>query len=309
MEAALKAFGTLVKQPLWIILAVIGGLLVVVGVADVPHLKHVDYALWIGLAVLAVATGLFVLASFADRLVGGVNTTVVEQTDEGFKVRIDNTDVLVTYGRIEDEQFRKDGAAIVLPVNEYFDEACFRDEKSSAGSFVRATLWEGRRFDDFMALLRSKLPPGKKQLRAEGLPEEESHGAGTSVFIDRPCGQDIRLIVAAVTTHRPQEGLHGSLSLTIEAIRRTFDRLAANNIRSVSMPVLGTGKGNLPPVLAFVGLILALAEVLRSPLGRTVERVTVVVFKPSGKKTHPEVHERVIRRTLALAAPSARANS
>ena len=66
------------------------------------------------------------------------------------------------------------------------------------------------------------------------------------------------------------------------------------------MPILGAGHGGIDPPLAFVGLLLAVAEAARyGQGGQRLRRVTIVVFKRDADS--PAVVDRVvIRRALAL---------
>jgi hypothetical protein len=66
------------------------------------------------------------------------------------------------------------------------------------------------------------------------------------------------------------------------------------------MPVLAAGHGGVDSSLAFVGLILAVAEAARyGQGGQRLRKVTIVVFKKDAN-TAAEVDETVIRRALAL---------
>ena len=69
---------------------------------------------------------------------------------------------------------------------------------------------------------------------------------------------------------------------------------------AVVMPILGAGHGGIAPPLAFVGLLLALAEAARyGQGGQHLKRATIVVFKLSAN-TPGEVDGVVVRRALAL---------
>ena len=57
-------------------------------------------------------------------------------------------------------------------------------------------------------------------------------------------------------------------------------------LNDVVMPILGAGHGRIDPALAFVSLLLAVAEALRStPGGSPIRTVTVVVFQRDPSKS------------------------
>lgn len=68
---------------------------------------------------------------------------------------------------------------------------------------------------------------------------------------------------------------------------------------------MGSGHGQIDPPLAFVGLLLALAEVAHyGQGGQRLKRVTIVVFQ-SSTDSPPQVDKVVVRRGLALVGSQA----
>ena len=80
-------------------------------------------------------------------------------------------------------------------------------------------------------------------------------------------------------------------------MRELVDTLADARLDDVVMPVLGAGHGRIEAPLAFVGLLLAVAEAAR--YRRYLKRVTIVVFKRDAD-TPAQVDRLVARRALAL---------
>jgi hypothetical protein len=77
-------------------------------------------------------------------------------------------------------------------------------------------------------------------------------------------------------------------------------RLANARLNEVVMPILGAGHGGIDTPLAFVGLLLAVAEAARyGQGGQHLKRVTIVVYKPDADNP-PSVDEVIVRRALAL---------
>lgn len=66
------------------------------------------------------------------------------------------------------------------------------------------------------------------------------------------------------------------------------------------MPIMAAGHAGIDSRLAFVGLLLAIAEAVRFKVGGPrLKRVTVVAFKPS-EDSPSAVDKVVVRRSLAL---------
>jgi hypothetical protein len=83
-------------------------------------------------------------------------------------------------------------------------------------------------------------------------------------------------------------------------MRELAERLADARLNDVVMPILGAGHGGIDTSLAFVGLLLAIAEVAQYGQGaQRLRRVTVVVYKPD-PKAPAAVDRVVVRRALAL---------
>jgi hypothetical protein len=71
-------------------------------------------------------------------------------------------------------------------------------------------------------------------------------------------------------------------------------------LNNVIMPILGAGHGRIATALAFVGLLLAIAETARYlPGGTPLRSVTVIVFQKDAKSM-AQVDPTVVRRVLAL---------
>jgi hypothetical protein len=83
-------------------------------------------------------------------------------------------------------------------------------------------------------------------------------------------------------------------------MRELVKELADARLDDVVMPILGAGHGRISTPLAFVGLLLAVAEAAHYGQGsQRLRRVTVVVFKRDAE-TPAQVDPTVVRRALAL---------
>ena len=166
----------------------------------------------------------------------------------------------------------------------------------------------GSQVDAFIALVKDeckkKLGPGVMQQKT-GDELAESFGAGRSVLLISPLGRSSPVALISTTTQRPGQGLAARISYLFDGMRELVARLADARLNDVVMPILGAGHGRIDTPLAFVGLLLAIAEAAQyGQGGQRLRRVTVVVFKPD-VDTPAQVNPVVVRRALALIGRSA----
>lgn len=301
----------LLKQPYWIVALILGVVLVVLPCvtidADKRWITHPPNTLlpvFVGIALLVVS-----LASFGFTLLSGppvaergmnagLDLSRVKEADGVLWTRVGGCEIRVVEGRIEDYRV-KPGAAVVLPCNEYFDDRCAEDTRSALGAYV------GKVFDGqvpaFVALMKGdagrRLGPGTERQKTD---EERaaSFGAGRCLLLTRPLGHSVPVALVSTTTQRAGEGLVGRLSYLFTGMREMVTRLADERLNEVVMPVLAGGHGGINPPLAFVGLLLAVAEAARYGNQR-LKSVTIVVFKANAEAA-PQVDGVVVRRALAL---------
>jgi hypothetical protein len=127
-----------------------------------------------------------------------------------------------------------------------------------------------------------------------------SFGVGKCVLLIKPLGRSAPVALVSTTTQRASEGLAARISYLFDGMRELVSNLADARLNEVVMPILGAGHGGIDPPLAFVGLILALAEAARyGQGGQRLKRATIVVFKPNAN-VPGEVDQVVVRRALAL---------
>jgi len=159
---------------------------------------------------------------------------------------------------------------MVLPCNEYFDDRCAYDTKSSLGAYVNK-MFE-REVDEFIALSKDecgkRLGGGVEQQKTAD-ERVVSFGAGRAVLLLNPLGRTVSVALVSTTTQRAGQGLVAKTSYLFDGICELVTRLADARLREVAMPTLGVGHGRIDPARALVGLLLAVAEAARSAPGRT----------------------------------------
>ncbi len=303
----------LLKQPYWLITLAMGAALVVLPCVTVDsdhswrtHPPTTYVPVWVGGVLLLLSASGFLVRLQTERstkaagIDAGLDLRRVKE-DKGVPWTITSgCQVRVITGRIEDQR-ASSGVVVVLPCNEYFDDRCAGDTGSALGAYVNR-LFEGQ-VPAFVSLMkaecRKKLGQGAEQQKTD---EEraESYGPGRCILLTRPLGRSATIALVSTTTQRAAEGLSARISYLFDGMREMVARLADARLSEAMMPVLGAGHGGIDPPLAFVGLLLAVAEAARyGQGGRHLRKVTIVVFKADAASA-PEVDPLVVRRALAL---------
>lgn len=233
---------------------------------------------------------------------GVIDTSAVTEKNGILSTRVGDCDIEVRFGRLED--FRPEDTVFVLPCNEYFDHGCILDGKGALGSFVERA-FPGRA-DDFAALVQTECrrvfdtPQPQQKTNNEQAP---SFGAGRALLLASPLNVDQPLALVSTTTQRAKEGLIARISYLFGGMNELVTQLTNTpRLKRVAMPLLGAGHGGLSPALALVGLLLALAEVVRfSPGAQQLRKVTIVIFRKD-EQSKPQVDPAFATRALALIA-------
>jgi len=311
--SVLKALQELTKQPYWVITLILGVALIASPCVTLDKeyhwATHPPNTLWL----VAVGSVLLVLStvSFGYTLVSkraaetvdvgaGLDLTRVKEGDGVMWTLVSGCEIRVVEGRIED-YLPEEGTAIVLPCNEYFDDRCVDDPRSALGAYVNR-VFEGQA-TAFNSLVKSesrkKLGSPKEQQKTD---EEraESFGSGRCLLLMKPLGRSAPVALISTTTQRAGQGLAGRISYLFEGMQELVTRLADARLTQVAMPVLGAGHGRIASPLAFVSLLLAVAEAARyGQGGQRLKKATIVVFKRDADS--PAAVDRVVvRRALAL---------
>jgi Domain of unknown function (DUF6430) len=306
---------TLLKQPFSVIALMLGVLLVALPYVQIDkdnhfatHTRTSVVPIAVGMALLAIAGMAFALTAWEKhkdkQTSSGLDLTKVKEQDGAMSTCVSGCEIRVVHGRLQDIPSDSD-TVIVLPCNEYFDDECAGDTKSSLGAYVNRA-FEGH-VDEFIALARNecreKLGPTTSQQKAEGV-RAESFGAGRCLLLLNPLRRSTPVALVSTTTQRTGQGLATQISYLFAGMRELVTKLADARLNEIAMPVLGAGHGRIDPPLALVGLLLAVAEAARYGLGgQRLRKVTIVVFKKDSG-TPPQVDPVVVRRALALIGSS-----
>ncbi len=247
---------------------------------------------------------LFVIAGIGFHLVEagipvGLWRSGIAKESNGCLVRIGQADIAVVFGQLENAALQHQDAIVLLPANEFFDDECMQDSKSSLGAFVLKHL--GGRIHELRELLAVSL----RSYKTEFVEKEQGHnaasfGVGACVYLENPLKTQWRLLFAAVTTKRAKQGLQASSQDVMRVVREAGCKMADFRVDKLILPIIGSGHGGLSREAALTCILIAFVELARSPIGRGLRRITIVVFQQN-EKSHADLSKRQVRRALALA--------
>ena len=265
----------LLKQPYWIIALVLGVGLVALPCVTIDkdyhlitHPPSTSLLAVVGIVLLAISAVSFGFTLISTRTTpvdvgGGLDLTRVKDINGVLSTTVNGCEIRVIYGRVEDYS-REPKVAIVLPCNEYFDDRCVGDTGSALGSYINK-IFEGQ-VEEFVSLVkdecRKKLGAGTEQQKTDD-ERAASFGPGQCLLLSKPLGRSVPVALVSTTTQRAGQGLAARISYLFDGMGKLVTQLADARLEQVAMPVLGSGHGKIDPPLAFVGLLLAIAEAAR----------------------------------------------
>jgi hypothetical protein len=296
-------FGFLTKQKYPAILLALGFILVLTSffkIEDItklqisPNAAPIYATFVIGIALIVLSIVIFLLGEDGE---GWLRPVKIKRLGKGHTTKIGQATLNVIYGKIQD--YNTDAfSVVVLPANEFFDDECLHDEKSSLGAYMQSKF--SNQIDEIKQLIKAKLEglATIKVKKEEGL-FQHSYGTGKSIFLDHPLKSSHRIILTAVTSQRAGEGLRGEISFNFRAVQEVYKIIADKRVRKVYFPLLGAGHGCLGDEVALFSLVLAWAEILCKPVSPHLE-VNIIIFQPD-ETTKPEPNPRVVKRIIRMA--------
>ncbi len=142
----------------------------------------------------------------------------ISNTKTGFEAKFRDSDLAVDFVLLQNLYQPSDrGSVAILPANEFFDERCFGDEHTAAGSFVAK--YFPTQAKELRNLVHRELKENLHQSISFG-PDitKQSYGVGTCVYLGQPLAQAVRIIFAAVASDRLPYGLRTDLSIIFKAV-------------------------------------------------------------------------------------------
>ena len=209
-------------------------------------------------------------------------------------IQIGRATVDIEPGQIQEYAGHDKRTVIGLPANEYFDDECITDANSSLGAFVQHHF--GDRLDEFLAEVRAETTglPSQRVPRAERR-VADSFGIGQALYL-RGLVPNHQIVVVSATTERVGISLRAEPHFLYAAVQGIIETMNANRLNSLTMPVLGSGHGGMPLIVALLFNLLALRSILSEDLGRHIREVRIVVFDRAAVEITDEALHDVIAR-------------
>jgi len=228
----------------------------------------------------------------------GLRASEVVRSDQECRIRIGRTDLCVRFGDIRTCDGNTPGAVVALPANEYFDDDCVNDTRSSLGAYTQHA-FPGR-IAEIQQLIAQKLANAPSEL-VEREPNElgRSYGVAKCVYLKDPLSSGRNLMFVSVTTKRAGVGLRSEARYLFAAMKAICREMNDHRLTDLHVPVMGSGHGGLEPELALLYLLLSCKAVIDDrQSGAHVRSVTIVVR--SGESMPPTIDPALITRMLSV---------
>ena len=216
--------------------------------------------------------------------------------NDGICVQIDRASIMIHFCKIEEIE-KKPDSVVVLPANEYFDDECINDKRSSLGAYIDK--YFKNQISEFQKAvsheLTEKMIPITQQVKKEGEPLQSSYGIGTSILLTKPINTEERVMLISVTEQRAGQGLYSNISFVYKAVNGIYKKVTDNRIGNIYVPLLGSGHGGLNKRIALLSLVTAFAELIKKDGGSKIQTLNIVIFK-SGKKV--DIKKRIVRKII-----------
>lgn len=216
--------------------------------------------------------------------------------NDGLCVQIERACILIHFSKIEGIEKKAD-AVVVLPSNEYFDDDCIKDKKSSLGAYIDK--YFKNQIPEFQRAVSKELTeknvPFTEQNKKEGEPPQNSYGIGTSILLTKPINTSETVLLVSVTEQRAGLGLYSNISFVYKAVNGIYKKVIDNRIRNIYVPLLGSGHGGLNKRVALLALVTAFAELIKKDGGNKIQTLNIVIFK--GEKD-ADIERKIVRKIL-----------
>ena len=251
-------------------------------------------ALIIGIVLLAISIIIYFEVGID---IFNLNTVKIKSLkNDGISVKIERACIIIHFCKIEEVE-KKDEAVVVLPANEYFDDECIKDKKSSLGAYIDK--YFKNQISDFQEAVSTELSNKNVPCTVQNKKEEEkpqnSYGIGTCVLLKNPIKTSETVLLVSVTEQRAGLGLYSNISFVYKAVNGIYKKATDNRIRNIYIPLLGSGHGGLNKRIALLSLVTAFAELMEKDRGNKIQTLNIVIYK-SGKDI--DIERKIVKKIL-----------
>ena len=307
-------FNFLENQKYPVILGALGFLLTIVSYFEVEDITKLQisrstspiYPLYLLGIILIIISVILYISEQVDsfQVLGKVSSGWlklgrVRRIDSSLNAVVDQSVINIIFGRIEVVATDDiDAALVVLPANEFFDDECIHDKHSALGAFIQAEY--PNQTGEIQFLINKELEKYPSQnIEKEADVFQLSYGIGTGVYLDQPLSSKNRILFLSVTTKRAGQGLRAEMSYIFEAVNEVQRVVADKRLKSVYIPLIGSGHGGLMKEIALFGMLLAVCGVLTRPSGQHIKEFNIIVFKKN-QESQPSIPLNSAERLLKI---------
>lgn len=293
------------KQSYLVILLVIGSFIIIFSIFDVKdfsklHVEPRGTIVWLGVSIGIVLTGFALFFYGQDRLTLGWFKSVSVHMEGGrLQASCKNSQIHLIFGQIQEVANSLPESLVVLPANEYFDDECIHDAKSSLGAYVQSVF--PNQANEVQKLIKENLASVESmEIEKEPGITQASYGVGSGVLLKEPLHSKQPVLFLSVTTKRAGEGLRAEMSHIFEAVKKIQEVAADNRVDTVCIPIMGTGHGGLPKEVGLFSLVLAICDGISKPTGHHLKQYNIVIYRASPKEK-PSISVGASKRILKTA--------
>ena len=264
-----------------------------------PHDKRLD-VLMDGLDWMQDYVNKALRSLLNNRDVSALADAGIEPVQNGYRLRLGRTQVSVSYGDLRTCDATAPGSVVVLPANEFFDDDCVNDTRSSLGAYIQhAFPGRGRDIQELIAHKLVGVPFERVERRTGEM--HRSYGVARCVYLENPLGSGRRILFTSITTQRPGVGLRSEARYLFAALKSICREMNDHRLTDLDLPLMGSGHGGIEPELALLYLLLSCKAVIDDPQGSGahLRSMRVVMFHPDDAAPRPVATD-VVERLLAV---------
>ncbi len=202
---------------------------------------------------------------------------LLKKTEKGFKIDIGSYQLNISFVDIKNVNCSDAQSAIILPMNDTFDDECINDPKSSLGAFFQENFPKG--IKDIQGLIANEL----KNTSYETIDNTKIYPLNTVIYLDGPLGSKQHIILVSVTTKRKNEGIKSDPSYIAKGVLEVFKFSADKKLEKFYMPVLGAGHGGVDFNVALYSLLLEAIYNLKYKKFHHVKEINIIIYDPEHK--------------------------
>lgn len=298
MEKLVKAIR---EFPLWLFLMIIASIVLVFSIFEFQisggtfSSKPIAPVFYEGLFVSGVIFALAFATIIASSLSGSALISGMVIGRRKNSVMLGKINVEILFGEI---QSVASAELTVLPANEFFDDECICDVRSSLGAYFQSKVpgrTEAIRAAATAHLQDNAVDSAQSVLNHKG-EGRLAYEIGTVVPVKGVDGLTERVALVSATTHRIDEGLVAREEYVFSVLRGVSKYCGENRINSIAIPLIGSGHGQLTPRVSLISILQAINSVSATSF---ITDVKIVVFKKGSQDA--QIPEWEISRLIELA--------